>query len=86
MQTVEKAASSSRSNSLKLKICLGNIRNNLFQFPSLIHTCRTEKSMQPTSEATKLEGANAFVEYRAAKKLEDKKALITGGEYALAVY
>jgi len=36
--------------------------------------------MNPTSESTKLEGKNDFVEYRAANKLENTKALITGGE------
>lgn len=44
-------------------------------------TCdRTEKAMNPTSESTKLEGKDGFVEYRAANKLENAKALITGGE------
>lgn len=36
--------------------------------------------MKPTSEATKLEGADGFVEYLAAGKLKRKKAFITGGE------
>jgi len=37
--------------------------------------------MKPTSESTKLEGSEGFVEYAAAGKLKGKKALITGGEY-----
>lgn len=41
---------------------------------------RTENSMNPTSESTKLEGKNEFHEYRAANKLENAKAFITGGE------
>lgn len=41
---------------------------------------RTENSMSPTSESTKLEGKNEFHEYRAANKLENAKAFITGGE------
>ncbi|KAJ4135118.1 hypothetical protein NW768_004735 [Fusarium equiseti] len=40
----------------------------------------TEKAMNPTSESTKLEGKDGFVEYRAANKLENAKALITGGD------
>ncbi|KAK5018598.1 general stress protein [Cryomyces antarcticus] len=40
----------------------------------------TEKAMKPTSESTKLEGDGGFVEYQAAGKLKDKKALITGGD------
>jgi NAD(P)-dependent dehydrogenase (short-subunit alcohol dehydrogenase family) len=36
--------------------------------------------MEPSSESTKLEGAHGFVEYVAAGKLKDKKALITGGD------
>jgi len=43
--------------------------------------CRTEKSMKPSSDATVLEGSEGFVEYIAAGKLKNKKALITGGEY-----
>lgn len=41
---------------------------------------RLEKDMAPTSESTKFEGSDGFVEYRAANKLEGKKALITGGD------
>ncbi|KAK4987363.1 hypothetical protein LTR50_004698 [Elasticomyces elasticus] len=40
----------------------------------------TEKAMQPTSESTKLEGEGGFQEYKAAGKLKDLKALITGGD------
>lgn len=36
--------------------------------------------MQPTSESTKLEGSDGFVEYVPAGKLKGKSALITGGE------
>ncbi|KAL0936121.1 oxidoreductase YhdF [Colletotrichum truncatum] len=39
-----------------------------------------EKDMQPTSEATKLEGKGQFHEYKAAGKLSGNKALITGGD------
>jgi len=39
-----------------------------------------EKDMQPTSESTKLEGSEGFVEYQGSGKLKDKKALITGGD------
>jgi hypothetical protein len=39
-----------------------------------------EKEMQPSSEATKLEGKNLLHEYRAANKLSGIKAFITGGE------
>jgi len=40
----------------------------------------TEKSMEPTSESTHLEGAHGFVEYVPAGKLKGKKAFITGGD------
>jgi NAD(P)-dependent dehydrogenase (short-subunit alcohol dehydrogenase family) len=40
----------------------------------------TEKAMQPTSESTKLEGKGRFYEYKAAGKLADSNALITGGD------
>ncbi|KAF2669814.1 general stress protein [Microthyrium microscopicum] len=40
----------------------------------------SERDMKPTSESTKLEGSDGFVEYQAAGKLEGKKALITGGD------
>jgi len=36
--------------------------------------------MEPSSESTKLEGAQGFVEYTAAGKLKGKKAVITGGD------
>ena len=36
--------------------------------------------MAPTSESTALEGDGQFYEYKAAGKLKDCKALITGGE------
>jgi len=39
-----------------------------------------EEDMQPTSEPTKLEGSDGFVEYQAAGKLKGKKAFITGGD------
>ncbi|KAG7106596.1 putative oxidoreductase YhdF like protein [Verticillium longisporum] len=39
-----------------------------------------EQDLAPKSEPTKLEGKNDFQEYRAAKKLEGSKALITGGD------
>lgn len=42
--------------------------------------------MQPTSEATKLEGKDRFHEYRAADKLRGTKALITGGELVTLSY
>lgn len=38
--------------------------------------------MNPTSEATKLEGATRFHEYTGVGKLRNKKVLITGGEHA----
>ena len=41
---------------------------------------RLEKDMQPSSEATKLEGKDQFHEYRAANKLSGVRAFITGGE------
>lgn len=40
----------------------------------------SEKELKPTSESTRLEGAEGFVEYQAAGKLKGKKAFITGGE------
>ncbi|KAF2196224.1 NAD(P)-binding protein [Delitschia confertaspora ATCC 74209] len=40
----------------------------------------TEKAMKPTSESTKLEGSDGFVEYQGSDKLKGKKALITGGD------
>ncbi|KAI9877090.1 MAG: hypothetical protein M1830_004836 [Pleopsidium flavum] len=40
----------------------------------------TEKDMNPTSEATKLEGATRFHEYTGVGKLRNKKVLITGGD------
>jgi len=39
-----------------------------------------EKDMAPTSESTKFEGSDGFVEYKGADKLKGKKALITGGD------
>ncbi|KAM0282913.1 hypothetical protein ACHAQH_002723 [Verticillium albo-atrum] len=39
-----------------------------------------EQDLAPKSEPTKLEGKDDFQEYRAAKKLEGSKALITGGD------
>ncbi|ROW14039.1 hypothetical protein VPNG_04046 [Cytospora leucostoma] len=39
-----------------------------------------EKDLKPTSESTKLEGKDGFVEYLAAGKLKGNKALITGGD------
>lgn len=42
--------------------------------------CRSELDMEPTSEATKLEGPGRFLEYRGVGKLRGKKVLITGGE------
>jgi hypothetical protein len=36
--------------------------------------------MLPTSESTKREGPEGFVEYQGSGKLKDKTALITGGE------
>ncbi|RKU41458.1 hypothetical protein DL546_002684 [Coniochaeta pulveracea] len=39
-----------------------------------------EKTMQPSSETTRLEGKDGFVEYKAAGKLSGNKALITGGD------
>lgn len=39
-----------------------------------------EKDMKPTSEATKLEGREGFIEYRGNNKLKDMKAIITGGD------
>lgn len=40
----------------------------------------SEQEMKPTSESTKLEGADGFVEYVPAGKLKGKSALITGGD------
>jgi hypothetical protein len=37
--------------------------------------------MAPSSEVTRLEGDQGFIEYAGADKLKGKKALITGGEY-----
>ncbi|RAH82445.1 oxidoreductase [Aspergillus japonicus CBS 114.51] len=39
-----------------------------------------EKEMAPSSESTKLEGSEGFVEYTGSNKLKDKKVLITGGD------
>ncbi|KAL2112307.1 hypothetical protein VUR80DRAFT_7994 [Thermomyces stellatus] len=39
-----------------------------------------EKELKPTSESTALEGEGTFEEYKAAGKLNKKKALITGGD------
>jgi len=39
-----------------------------------------EKDMAPTSESTKLEGSDGFVEYVGSGKLKGKSALITGGD------
>jgi len=39
-----------------------------------------EKDMAPTSESTKLEGSQGFVEYKGTGKLIGKSALITGGD------
>ncbi|KAF8428988.1 oxidoreductase [Tirmania nivea] len=39
-----------------------------------------EKKMKPTSEATKLEAAGEFKEYKGVGKLTDKKVIITGGD------
>lgn len=39
--------------------------------------------MKPTSEATRLEGRDGFIEYAGNNKLKDMKAIITGGEYVL---
>ncbi|KAK2733451.1 hypothetical protein FQN57_002105 [Myotisia sp. PD_48] len=39
-----------------------------------------EKHMQPSSEATKLEADEGFVEYEGHGRLKNKKALITGGD------
>lgn len=47
---------------------------------SLIASTSLEQNLEPKSESTKLEGAEGFVEYKAAGKLEGNKALITGGE------
>lgn len=39
--------------------------------------------MNPPSEATKLESClGSFVEYQGSGKLNNKKVIITGGEYA----
>ena len=43
--------------------------------------CSSEMDMEPTSEATKLEGPGRFLEYKGVGKLRGKKVLITGGEY-----
>ena len=40
----------------------------------------TEADMNPTSEATKLEGPGKFLEYTGVGKLRKKKVIITGGE------
>ena len=36
--------------------------------------------MEPTSEATRLEGEGGFKEYKGVGKLKSKKVIITGGE------
>jgi len=36
--------------------------------------------MEPSSESTRLEGSDGFLEYQAADKLKGKKAFITGGD------
>lgn len=41
---------------------------------------RLEKDMAPTSESTKFESSDGFVEYRGAEKLKGKSAIITGGD------
>ena len=41
--------------------------------------------MNPTSEATKLEGPGKFLEYTGVGKLRKKKVIITGGEYVLSL-
>ncbi|KAI9815820.1 MAG: hypothetical protein M1832_005234 [Thelocarpon impressellum] len=40
----------------------------------------TEQSLDPSSEATKLEGSGFFVEYKGVGKLKDRSVLITGGD------
>lgn len=42
--------------------------------------------MAPTSESTKLESSEGFVEYVGSNKLKDKKAIITGGEYVMHIF
>jgi len=39
-----------------------------------------EKDLAPSSESTRLEGPNGFVEYTGSGKLKDKAAIITGGD------
>jgi len=39
-----------------------------------------EKDMAPTSESTRLESSDSFVEYQGSNKLANKSALITGGD------
>lgn len=36
--------------------------------------------MKPSSEVTKLEGPDGFIEYRGSDKLLDRKVIITGGD------
>jgi hypothetical protein len=84
-----KAESSNLYLSLKLKISRGKIDSSSVHIEAFTTTkdidtscrCRTEQAMKPTSESTRLEGSQGFVEYQAAGKLKDKTALITGGEY-----
>jgi hypothetical protein len=45
-----------------------------------IFLCSLEKEMAPTSESTKLEGSEGFVEYQGSGKLKDRAAIITGGD------
>ncbi|KAH0606573.1 uncharacterized protein H6S33_003407 [Morchella sextelata] len=39
-----------------------------------------ERDMKPSSEVTKLEGPDGFIEYRGSDKLLDHKVIITGGD------
>lgn len=48
--------------------------------PLLTEKNSLEKDMAPTSESTKLEGKEGFVEYVGSGKLKGKSALITGGD------
>lgn len=49
------------------------------------NSCSLESKMASSSESTKLEHEGSFIEYAGSNKLEDKKVLVTGGEYVLAL-
>lgn len=42
--------------------------------------CSLERDLEPTSEATRLEGPDGFIEYKGSDKLAGRKVIITGGD------